>query len=366
MKSIPGQAPYTVNNPHYQSLIVNTGSSIPIVRLDWLIATIAQSEAGGRYYEAARIKRRGNKGESAEETFLKSMGAFRDVTLSLNTDNRSLVQSSVTARRRVIEYMSTLGVRPNNGAAIVWITRDLGYLEEKDPRKNFVLNLGLRDYKYTASEIIALKADGHPKFALFDGEGNLQDSAPGNVVADNTLPLNPSLLTDPKTLGPFSGHALLQASISCLSCHGVEKGYRSFKNIANTRNLVPLIDRRKFEGQPTKPLFRSRTDTTEATFLDSKGLTVEQGYSGLVKLANEYQYSLLSPEKCLRELGINVPQGVSPTDYFNRVVPPFVPQGGVPPIENPLIGFIREGTPILRSDWEEIFPDVVIRVRMIQ
>jgi hypothetical protein len=335
-------------------------SNAAVTRYDFFLVKALSSIDGGLYYRFAGIERDPAEG-TAQDAFLKSLGASQQLVEDLRSDQRAaMFRSNVTGKPRRVDVFYGSGVRPGSGAGLITITHDISD-NDVDPRSDPIRNL--LNLKDQAREAIAAKPNGLHIFALFDGNGALQDEAPPNIVRDHSVP------------PPHTGR--VQSAISCIRCHGPYDGLQPFKNevqtmlsgfldvfgdVSSTDQIPDQLDRLAglYAGDLEKPIRRGRDDYSDAVFRVTGGLTIPQVSSRVSDIYGDYVYREVGAFEACYELGYLVP----PTEavyYLNKLLPP-LPQDvvGISP-EDPIIGALKAGLKVNRLQWEQVYADAALR-----
>jgi hypothetical protein len=256
-----------------------TGSGAPLVRLDWFIA---KAVTPPHYYLLAGV-------EKTLAQWYATLGIDRRTVVKLRANHgANLFTSGITRKpRRLSRFQGPLGG--------VWQTYDfLGDDPTRDPIRNPTFAL-----EYDASEHIAAKANGLHLFALFNGRGERQDTAPDRIAKDTSDP---------------HGDGILRPLISCVRCH-VEDGLRPFAS--DQRRLlaggVELLAERiekidelsSFYASPKleRGLARDREDYASAVARATGGLSTRQTADALAVVYRRYAYEPVDAERAKRELG---------------------------------------------------------------
>lgn len=338
-----------------------TQSNAAIVRYDYFISKALSTLDGGMYYKFAGISKSTINGKTDQAVFLESLGANEQLVATLRSDQRAVMfRSNVTGKPRRIDAFQGVGVRPGSGTGLITITYDVAD-ENVDPRRDPIRNL--LDFKDDAREIIAEKPNGMHIFALFNGNGELQDSAPDNIVNDHAIPA-------PHT-------ARLQPAISCVRCHGPFDGYQPFQNDVqkmlsglldvfddlDSKQAVPdTLDRLAglYAGDLNKPIRRGRDDYASAVFIATGGMNIPDASSVLSQVYGDYNFKSVDAHTACLELGYNVPQAQA-TGYLNQLLPPLQQDiVGISP-EDPIIGALKAGLEVNRYQWEQVYADAAFR-----
>jgi hypothetical protein len=389
--------------PEMAQLQALTGSLAPIVsdrylkyRLLTAVKDVEKDESrvydtifGGRYYEAAGVRRVKDVDKEAKDTdldlFLEELGVGnRKAGLSadavfarLRSDQRLVLRrSNVTGKPREVTFHPTLSVRFGaNGA----ITGDI---------KNRSIDIGDRPFanlltpRRDAREAIFPKANGFPLFALFNGQGARQDSVPDTVAHDTTIP-------NPHT-------KILEPGIGCIRCHGPEEGWKPVNNDVLTllkdrpENLpyrlleLDLGARRSVADPDTidrlAGLATGKADDTIRVLRDTYAKAVylaagawdnaDKAQTDVAKVSAEriadefaeYYYDLVDARKALREIGIDAPADKAVSLFKDLVaVGTGDAVGDGVFLEDVRVRFLRAGDGISRADWSLVQSGVAER-----
>lgn len=347
-----------------------TGVNASVVRYDYFLVKILSTLDGGLYYDLAGLRQMEAEAKqrkvSTQQVLLESLGADEQLVAKLRSDQRvAIFKSGVTGKPRRLDIFAGVGVRASSGTGFISITHDVSddtQGQQFDPIRN------LLDFQDDARELIAEKPNGLHVFALFDGKGQLQDSAPDNVVKDHTIP-------QPNT-------ARLQSAISCIRCHGPEEGWRSFNNDVQTLlsgtldvfddlrggfDVPDTLDRLAglYSGNLSKPIRRARDDYSDAVFIATSGMSVPEVSSTVANIYREYYYDLVDAKKACYELGYKVPENQS-LQQLRQILPPLrSDELGISP-EDPIIGALKAGLAVQRYQWEQVYADAAFRVMQSQ
>jgi hypothetical protein len=338
--------------------LMHTNASV--VRYDYFITKALSTLDGGLYYDFVGIERN-PVGKTAQDAFLESLGANEEVIRKLRSDQRvAMFRSNVTGKPRRIDTFQGSGIRPGSGTGLITITYDLAD-ENVDPATDPIRNL--LDFKDDAREVIAERPNGLHIFALFAGDGSLQDSAPDNIVKDHTIPA-------PHT-------ARLQSAISCIRCHGPHDGLQPFDNDVQkmlsglldvfgdnkSKGTIPdTLDRLAglYAGDLAKPINRSKDDYSDAVFKATDGMTVSAISSAVSDIYADYNYKLVDAVKACEELGFDVPESQSIALIAELLPPLQQDEIGISP-EDPVIGALKAGLKVNRYQWEQVYGDAALR-----
>jgi hypothetical protein len=374
---LPAQAPIS-------QLWAETKSSVPIVRWDWIMRMLTTTLDDGLYYEFVGIKQVKDVDPDSKLSdygfFLEKFFATDEKTISdRSSDNRAVTISKVTGKWRRIDAFYGRNARPEATLPLVLVTLDLAEGDDKVADRHPLRNL--LNFKDNAKEVIGFKPNGMHLFALFDGQGNLQRAAPDDVVRDHTVPV------------PYTNR--LQPAISCIRCHGPQGGYNKFDNyvvkllkpsnlnvfddVSSDEGLTDTLDRlvgAYSGGNMLKVLRRATDDYHDAVFLatatvgnkpneGAKEETVATVSAALSEEFAAYNYTRVTTQKALLELGFSATEEDA-IKAINTILPK-VPKDALGiSRESPLLGALKVGIPILRSDWEQEYTDAALRVKLIR
>jgi hypothetical protein len=360
---LPAQAPV--------SLLWNeTKSTVPIVRWDWIMRMLTTTLDGGLYYEFAGIR---SEPEGSKRTdfaaFLSDFFRTDEKTIDeANGANRAVTISKVTGKWRRIDLFYGRNIRPESGAPLVCVTRDLADGDDKLAGRHPLRDL--LQFQDAAREVIGFKANGMQLYALFNGKGKLQRAAPDNVARDNTVP------------APYTNQ--LQPAIGCIRCHGPTGGYMPidnyvsklvrprklniFDDISSDEGVKDTIDKlvgMYSGGNLLKAHRRATDDYKDAVFLATAGSDVETVTKSVADQFAAYNYERVTTQRALAELGFLATEEGA-VKALRTILPRVPPDALGIRRESPLLGALKVGIPILRSDWEEEYTDAAIRVKLIR
>lgn len=379
--------------PGMETLSATMGTNNPIMRLDWFMVKCLTTLDGGVYYDLLDIRDSADvngKRVTAQQQWLTALGADEQLISRLNASNRAVVfRSNVAQRRpRLIEVYFGSGVAPAEGIPLISLTHDV-FPEDIDPREHIVRNLlnfydaERKIFKDRAREAIGVRRNGWPIYALFDQAGDLQEVVPDKVARDDV---------------PHPFDARLQPGLSCIRCHFPDDNWKPVKNdlghmLRTTQNglRMDIFDDLASDELPYEAINRmagqfGATDfqldnafrisrnaislevyrATKFSGLRVDGATLPQLGERVMKVHSQYMFDPITPQSALREAGFKVSEELA-VQLFNQVCPPLPPNSyGFSP-EDPLIGRLRAWTPehplnMSRFEWEQIYPDVMIRI----
>ena len=256
--------------------------------------------------------------------------------------------------------------------------------EQTDAANSPIRNL--IDFEFAAQEAIGERPNGMLVWALFNAAGVLQLSAPDNVVVDRTIP------------APYC--VRLHCCISCIRCHGPQRGHMSIGNdvekltahgvdvlddLASGDELDDLLDRLvgEYRFDPSEPtsraaLVRSRDDFSDAIYRATagiirpglplnqvyqfpRGMTAAEACGHMGTLYNEYTYAWVTPKIALQELGYDVGTEKEALELIRQVIPAIGPDKFGLTLLDPTIAAVRIGIPVPRASWELVVFDAYLR-----
>lgn len=355
---------------------------LPIVRGDWWVATAWDSQTingvKGSYYQLSLT------GETLDE-FLEQAGADAKLIAKLGSDQRTAMISEVTDKWRQIEAFYGSGVRPEVGPSLITVTHDIAN-KDSDAKRHAYLNL--LAFLARAKEAIAAKRNGLHAFILTNGDNKRQDAAPPDVAA-----------------WPGSPHKTkeLTCGISCIECHGQNRGYNPTENLVRegyALGFAPIADltfevngkrlngvevqqllRDKYDGELNLPLREAGNAYAKAVDRATWGLfgerCVERVSAETVRLYREY-HERVAADRLLHEIGFELvdakavraaaqrlveakklePEALLVKDdhalALATIVPPAADEDG-------RIGLARRGKKLKRGDVHEVFFEMALR-----
>ena len=352
-------------------------------------SSVDLGHGAGLYYQLAGVQA-GVDGNTDFEQALLDAGIDLEVVDQLRSKNRAaMFYSFVTGRERAINMAQGQGVRPSVAGALATWTEDPGD-DQVAAANSPVLNLIA--FEFAAAEVIVERPNGMLLFLLFNAAGVLQNSAPDFIVSDHRIP-------EPYT-------TRLQSCISCIRCHGPNRGHMNIRNdiktltaghidilddVSSAQDLFDLSDTLVglYEWDPTDPttraaLVRSRDDFDDACYRATAGIKLPDGRMHkfkepwgadeaclhLSQLYGYYTYTWILPLVAVRELGYDVKDEKAARDLIRYVLPSITPRLNIT-ILDPHIAWLRlvVGDPanpespqfITRPAWELIYFDAMTR-----
>jgi hypothetical protein len=350
-------------------LTAATGSHNAVVWVQTFYQRTLTQRDGGLYYKFMGFRRAGVAEKTARQTdfdlFLRDfMGLDQGTIERLGAEQRTAMTfSQVTGKPRSISYLAGPH-RPGANQGLVIITNDV-FDDRSQPEKDPWLNL--LTYSDDGHEIIFERPNGHLGYLLTNAEGELVDEAPPNLVADHEIPR------------PFTRR--LEPAISCIRCHSKpgEDGWKPAPNEVRQAILggLQLVGDRStkapaaevadrlyalYAGDLEKPLRRSREDHSDAVVISTDGAVTDAGLPWQFEdIGRELSarfaaqaYAPVTPLAACRELGYLVADEASAVRMFGRLM-------GVKVDEDVRIALLRQGIPIHRTQWEQIYIDAAVR-----
>lgn len=338
-------------------MIATTGT--PIVRYDRAVVKMLSTINGGLYYDFAQIKASPEKGVTDFEFFLKQFGVDLKAVERLRADRRlAITRSGITNKPRAVEYIQ-------GPAGIVTWSEDL---QDANPNPKADPTLTLLDPKVDAIEVIAIRPNGFCAYSIYDGDEKLAQSVPDVVAPDHSA----------KPVGT----TILRPAISCIRCHGPDKGFRSATNdvvtlVKESRRLNLHLDilgddgrvndfdqldklAGKYRGDYTY-FVRGRDDFSDAVFRATKGGSVSETSSTVGAIEDTYTRDFVTPEIACNELGFSVPEGVTAQELFVQITPPLPPDKHGIQIEHGTLVYLKSGIAVSRLSWEQVYIDAATR-----
>ncbi len=293
-----------------------------ILRADDFVARATTSPG---YYVFAGIP-------PTEQEFLKSLGVDAETIDRLRANaGANLIVSGVTQKpRRVIWSQGPLGG--------VYETLDVQQVDaQRDPIRR-PLSVGGVNLKFDAGEWFAAAPNGLWRTALYDAQGNRQDSVPDRIAKDTSDP---------------SADGIVVPMISCIRCH-TESGLRPFRDDqsrllstgrVDLRSSDPSVVQRiaEFYDEPRlqRQMEFDRQTYDLAVSRATSGMKPEELAAALARMVRVFAYIPITPNQAARELGVD------PAELRNALAPS----------HDPILLLLLEGRPVLRGQWESSFAE---------
>ena len=360
------------------TLIDATRSQAPIVSHGYFVtralATIKDKGLfktlyGGLYYDLLGIKKGFPKGTD-EDNLLEKLGVgniAEGITAEkifdrLRSDQRVAVfKSGVTGKPRRVDFFKTLASRDSQSIYIT--TRDLR-TQDIDIGQHPIMNL--LKVKDAAREAIWEMPNGLLGYAIFNGEGALQDEVPPDVAADTTIP------------SPYGTR--LQPAISCMRCHKTIRGWQPVQNdvkklLGKYLDLFDDITKKKpddaiiriaglYAGNPEFKLLPRGRDDYSSSVLRATGpwekskdqMDVAERVSDKLRdIYARYNYKSIDASMALTDLGISGVAQKDAPDHLKKLLPPVPIFADGVIQEDPRIGALMVGLSINRVDWDLVY-----------
>ncbi len=299
-----------------------TGSSGAILRADDFVARATTSPA---YYDFAGIP-------PNEADLLKSLGVDSATIDRLRANaGANLLISGVTQKpRRVVWSQGPLGG--------VYETLDVQQVDaQRDPFRR-PISAGGANFKFDAGEWFAAAPNGLWRTALYNADGDRQNSVPDKIAKDTSDPL---------------ADGIVVPMISCIRCH-TESGLRPFQDDqsrllssgrvdlrSSDSDLVQRIAEFYDEPRLQRQMAFDRQTYALAVARATDGMKPEELAGALAALVRQFAYLPITPEQAARELGIGVADLRAPLS----------------PSHDPILLLLAEGRPVLRGQWESSFAE---------
>lgn len=368
------------NDEAMVKLSTATRSSVPIIEARRLLRLLLTTLNGGMYYDFMGFKSKPKGSKQTDQEFVLSLaGASQEQIANRRHDERTAVWfSGVTAKPRYAEFFFGT-VRPSDGYPLITLTHDI---RDKDvtPETNPIKSL--LNPKDAARELIFQRSNGTLAYALFDGNGKLQDVVPPDIAMDHNIP------------APATGN--LEPPLSCIVCHGPHDGRQPFPNDIQamlrqrhgnnpaqffgddgaTADPVDTLDRLAglYTGDLSEPLRLARNAFEQSCYkiASRAGLECEPASYAktLAKLAevrmHKYLYRSFSPQDACYRLGYEANEEES-AELFRQLIPAIpVNRLGIY-LEDPTAMALRASTKdhrlVIRNDeFDFVYQDFLLRM----
>lgn len=350
-----------------------TGLNVPIVEAErWLVHSLRTLD-GGLYYRLQGYRDADGKGVNQQQ-WLDLFGVSEDDAAKADAEEFiGLWRSNVTAKARRAKFLQGRLVRPSVGSALTVITQDPA---DGDIETGQHPLYSLFDFKFAATEVLAMRPNGTVAYALFSDDGELQDAAPDDIVSDHTVPT-------PHT-------TRVESAISCIRCHGPDSQWRPMPNQVKTLLSTEFADNRRlrvftdlsdpkrtqdevlhglavrYSGDLTLPLrlARDAVEFTSARLVDftleADGYAVEAA-ARVARRFEKYVYTPITPQEALRTLGVRTTDVVA-MEILKNLNP--IGNSDVAVLADPayvtlLLHEKDDSLVVTRQDWERIYASVL-------
>ena len=357
-----------------------TASENPIVWCYSLYKNALTQADGGSYYKFLGVKKataeQKAQGLSDFDVFLLSNGTSKKEINALRADQRVAMTISGIAggKPRRIDFFDRSS-RTSNNQGLITITQDM-FDGDYDAKADPLLNL--LEFKVGGSEVIYERNNGPLGYLLFDGDGNLVNEAPPNLVADFHVP-------DPYT-------KRLQPAIGCIRCHSKNgsEGWQpvtnhvrmvmstmlnAYDDEAGVKQNIDVPDTlaklvRLYDGVMDKPLRRAREDHSDTIVVTTDNVVNDKGLpwkfadvgAALEQRFLYFSYTAITPRFACSELGYHVEDEAQAVLLLNRLLGT-LPRAAELPVhrEDIRLGLLKVNIPINRFQWELVFVDAAVR-----
>lgn len=348
-----------------------TSSQVPIIRLDVLVrqayTSLDTEEYQGLYYRFAGID-----GLALPDLFSKVGVAVR----SDNITRLPILKSNVTGMERIIDYHAGNRVRPDTGSGRLAITNDLSFAQRG---ASWLIDLDDFLNRARAHEVIYERPNGTHGYAIYAGNKQL-DSVP-DTAADNWRIPSPN-------------NNILSAGLGCLYCHSSIAGTSGYNRVKNefkdlmdkSPEFLSLIEQEQLllGAQDNSSISKALQKRLNARSIlnDFTGLeqiasqfynedkdwvpydqmnyarairratfrSVEAVSKATIKMQDNYNYELVSPEVAARDVGFEIEPGEDAAEVFRGIF------GQALGYENPIFAALKVRKGIPRGAWETTYP----------
>ena len=332
-----------------------------LLRADWFARKALTQIDGGAYYAFKALKGPDpNQPPVKFDVYLRSRGVDPVVVAEFRSKNRAaMFRSKVTGKPRWTEAFRATAVRPDIGTGTCMVTHDVK--TERVGRADFDVFRNLLEASDDGREVLIEGPNGLWEATLFDGDGNLVDSAPDSLVSDHTIE------------APFDRR--LEPVLSCIACHSQNSGWQPMPNqvremlgpgllevpfdLASKKPLAETIDDlySAYEAEFDEILRLSRTTYEQQWFRLTAGTQAKVAVPKLLTRVRGYAQDMVDARTALAELGVS-PLGVAPEPL--PVVTLRSVLGKRAP-EDPILGALMLGLSVDRKQWERVYLDAVVR-----
>lgn len=327
-----------------------------IYRADWFIEIANTTLKPGRYYDFVGIE-----GDNLERFLAKFDLKLADLDLGLKDERAALFKSKPTGKPRLIKVLTSNVARPSKSRGIVAVTYDITdeqFEAINDPIENLI------KFDFAAYEIIADRPNGTHIYTIFNKDGILQKEGDPKIAPDHR---------EPEELGS----KVLQSGLSCRRCHGYGHGWQHFDNDVYTmlkgefavfddlssnitRNETLVLLSRLYSSQPSqKPLGVleiGRQLYSQTVDKITLGRELPFMAETLHNIHVSYK-STLNAADVLEEIGFIAKTPEDALAFINRVFPETLGAQ-----EHPIVGALKAGIPIQRTQFERAYGYMVGKV----
>lgn len=341
-----------------------------VYRADWFLSKALDTINGGAYYEFRQLPletEKENKDLTAFDRYLRGRGVFLRATADAGGERRTaLAVSDVTGKPRRADFGIGLGL---GLYSITRDTQDGGQQAERHP----LLNLIQGKLGDQGREVFVTLPNGMIEYTLFDGNGNIVNEAPPELVRDHNIP------------APYT--ARLRPARSCIICHNIETadGWREFPNdvitvlktgrfdvvsdlskldITREEAIDKLASLYTFDDSVDGLIGRARRDYLAAVsrcvpagiaFAPDKSLVAQIG-SRIREILFDYDYKKIDRRQAALELGHAFPDDFKGDPLAAALGPP------IANVEiNGVSAYLESGVKVNREDFETVYQDLLRR-----
>lgn len=369
------------NNGAADGLSLETKSATPIVAQNHFVSKALSVDNGGLYYRFMGFDARPANDKRTDQEFVLSLfGANEASSEKLRADERTAQwRSGVTAKPRRVDFFYGTAVRPSAGVPLITLTHDPQKGDIDPARHPMKSLLNLKD---RARELICQRPNGTLAYAIFDGNGKLQNTVPDVVASDRTI--------------PAPNEPILQCAISCISCHGPNEGWQPapndlqvmtrgsvgrkrfnvFDDESSKANPEEVLDRLAglYSGNIDEPLQLAREAHERVCYKigTAAGWKAEPARyartlsAAVTKQVYDYWFEPITPQLACRDGGYDVTEDKA-LELFNQLVPLLPPNAVGVSTDDPTFAALRAWSKehplrVSRTDWELVLNDFLLRV----
>lgn len=364
----------------YAELRVLCGSENPIMLMDQFVSISHRADTDGLYYHLANIP-------TTEKELDAQVGVDFAAAEKLRSDQRAVMwRRRLNDRPSMIEWAVPQGIRATDGLIPVIYTRD--YANRRAEARIHPIN-NILDRTHAASRSFHPKPNMHLLMGLWDGKGNRQNVAPGNIAIDDST--NPCVEVEAGLcfrchgpngfFHPLENHLLTMTKVRVKVFDGFEAlplrdKFRKLgivDDLGQKTDLEETLDRaaQLYEGDPADMLRFARLAHARAAIKSTGGVygldPVQEACARLAAIYARYELAPVTPLNACLELGIVCEDDAEAQRILSDVSLELYPDTyGLSP-ESPALWALvtwEEGTLALptRQAWENEYATVMVRV----
>jgi hypothetical protein len=363
----------------YDELRLLTGSENPIMLMDQFVSIAHRAAGDGLYYDLANIP-------GTEKELDAQVGVDFAAAEKLRSDQRAVMwRRRLNDRPSMIEWAVPTGIRATDGLIPVIYTRDYAN-RRAEARIHPIQNI--LDRTHAASRSFHPKPNMHLLMGLWDGQGNRQDVAPGNIAIDDSI--SPCVEVEAGLcfrchapsgfFHPLENHLLsmTQPRVGVEGLDGLPLRDRFRKlgiidDLGSKTELEETLDRAAglYEGDPKDMLAFARLAHAKAVIKSTGGVfgldPVQKACDRLALIFDRYELQPVNPLQACYELGIVCKTDEEAQKILSDVALELYPDTfGISPETPALWALItwKEGSLALpkRQDWENEYATLMVRV----